>query len=81
MLRVQQQNQHVYLISNKASNYSASPAAAKAAVSAVIEHGRPTAGEAPSIVGGIVYRGPANPLLSGRYVRAACLVVRHCCHN
>ena len=59
---VQQQNEQVYLI----SNYSASPATA--AISVVVDHGRATAGQAPSIIGGFVKRGPADPFLNERYV-------------
>ena len=66
---VQQQNEQVYLI----SNYSAFPTTA--AVSVVIDHGRPTAGQAPSIVGGFVNRGPADPFLNGRYI---CFIVICC---
>jgi len=59
---VQQQNEQVYLI----SNYSASPATA--AISVVVDHGRATAGQAPSIIGGILIRGPDDPFLNERYV-------------
>ena len=60
---VQQQNEQVYLI----SNYSASPATA--AISVVVDHGRATAGQAPSIIGGILNRGPEGML----YLLGACL--------
>ena len=73
---VQQQNEQVYLI----SNYSASPATA--AVSVVIDHGSPTAGQVPSIIGGILNRGPADPFLNGRYAlfarRLPC-IISICC--
>ena len=59
---MQQQNEQVYLI----SNYSASPATA--AISVVVDHGRATAGQAPSIIGGILIRGPDDPFLNERYV-------------
>ncbi|CAN6338576.1 unnamed protein product [Urochloa humidicola] len=68
----EQGDEQVYLMSvsdTAAANYSASTANNKAAVSLIIiDHGRPTAGAAPSIAGGIVYRGLANPLLNGRYL-------------
>ena len=78
---MQQQNEQVYLI----SNYSAFPTTA--AVSVVIDHGRPTAGQAPSIVGGFVNRGPADPFLNGRYAlfarRLPCflILILICCSN
>ncbi|KAL6846948.1 hypothetical protein ACP4OV_022801 [Aristida adscensionis] len=53
----------VYLISSEAGNQSS-----KAAVSCVINKGRPPAGRMPSIGGGFVYRGSTDPLLKGRYV-------------
>ncbi|CAN6361287.1 unnamed protein product [Urochloa humidicola] len=39
-----------------------------AAVSIIISHGRPTVGGSPSIVGGIIYRGSADPSLKTRYL-------------
>jgi hypothetical protein len=77
---VQQQNEQVYSISNKAANNSTFPSTAMAAVSPIINHGRPTAGDAPSIVGGILYRGPADPFLNGRYARGSCLTFIYCCN-
>ncbi|XP_062202044.1 HIPL1 protein-like [Phragmites australis] len=62
----QQQYERVYLISNKAGSQSAT--LSKAAVSLVINHGRPAEGRMPSIVGGLVYRGSADPSLEGRKV-------------
>ncbi|XP_062203823.1 HIPL1 protein-like [Phragmites australis] len=62
----EQQYEQVFLISNKARrNYSAS---SPNAFSLVIGHGRPAAGRGPSIVGGLVYRGSADPSLTGRYL-------------
>ena len=73
---VQQQNEQVYLT----SNYSASPATA--AISVVVDHGRATAGQAPSIIGGILIRGPDDPFLNGRYAlfarRLPC-IISICC--
>ncbi|CAN6356492.1 unnamed protein product [Urochloa humidicola] len=65
----EQQNEQVYLISNKggSGNHSAT-STAMAAVAIIIGHGRPAAGVSPSIVGGIIYRGPADPSLNGRYL-------------
>jgi len=64
---VQQQNEQVYLI----SNYSASPATA--AVSVIISHGSPTAGH---ILGGILNRGPADPLCFARHLH--CIILIYC---
>ncbi|XP_066358714.1 HIPL1 protein-like isoform X2 [Miscanthus floridulus] len=54
----------VYLITS-GRNYSGS---SKVTVSSIINHGRPADGRMPSIVGGLVYRGSADPLLKGRYL-------------
>ncbi|XP_062203059.1 HIPL1 protein-like [Phragmites australis] len=61
-----QQHERVYLISNKAGSQSAS--SSKAVSFDVISHGRPADGRMPSIVGGLVYRGSADPSLEGRYL-------------
>ncbi|CAD6341457.1 unnamed protein product [Miscanthus lutarioriparius] len=47
-------------------NYSGS--SMKVTVSSIIDHGRPTDGRMPSIIGGLMYRGSADPLLKGRYL-------------
>ncbi|XP_062202828.1 HIPL1 protein-like [Phragmites australis] len=57
-----QQYERVYVISMGGNSSS------KAAISLVINHGRPTDGRMPSIVGGLVYRGSADPSLEGRKV-------------
>ncbi|OEL35028.1 HIPL1 protein, partial [Dichanthelium oligosanthes] len=62
----QQQGEQVLLISNMGANHSSS--SARARVSLVVDHGLPAAGTAPSILGGVVYRGSANPWLNGRYI-------------
>jgi len=63
--RVQQQYQRVYSISNLTRTYGGSTPNIFSHV--VIDHGRPTAGSAPSIVGGPFYRGLADPSMNGKY--------------
>ncbi|KAJ1266313.1 hypothetical protein BS78_08G141200 [Paspalum vaginatum] len=59
----EQRKEQVYLISSRASSAKA------AAVSLIVSHGRLAAAGGPSsIVGGLVYRGSADPLLHGRYL-------------
>ncbi|KAL6622415.1 hypothetical protein ACP70R_032294 [Stipagrostis hirtigluma subsp. patula] len=55
----EQQYEQVYSISGEDGSYVAS---------LVVDHGRPTDGRAPSIVGGLIYRGSADPSLKGRYL-------------
>ncbi|CAN6334397.1 unnamed protein product [Urochloa humidicola] len=64
----QEQNEGVLLISENVRNGSSS--SAKATVSLVVGLGCLAAGStaAPSIVGGLVYRGSADPALRGRYL-------------
>ncbi|TVU49795.1 hypothetical protein EJB05_01132, partial [Eragrostis curvula] len=60
----QHQHEQVYLISDKTGRRMRS-----GSVSLVVGHyGRPAGGRMPSIVGGLVYRGSADPLLVGRYL-------------
>ncbi|KAJ1266310.1 hypothetical protein BS78_08G141000 [Paspalum vaginatum] len=58
----EQRKEQVYLISSQASSAKA------AAVSLIISHGRLATGGPSSIIGGLVYRGSADPLLHGRYL-------------
>ena len=60
---MQKRYELVYLITS-GRNYSGS---SKVTVSSIINHGRPADGRMPSIVGGLMYRGSADPLLKGRY--------------
>jgi hypothetical protein len=64
---VKEQYEQVYLISNMTGTYvgSASPNIASLVV---IDHGRSAASGAPLIMGGIVYKGSADPSIYGRYV-------------
>ncbi|XP_066354853.1 HIPL1 protein-like [Miscanthus floridulus] len=63
----QEQYEQVYLISNMTGTYVGSSSNITPLV--VIDHGRSAAsGGAPSIVGGRVYRGSADPSMSGRYL-------------
>ncbi|XP_066357538.1 HIPL1 protein-like isoform X1 [Miscanthus floridulus] len=54
----------VHLIT-RGRNYSGS--SMKVTVSSIINRGRPADGRMPSIVGGLMYRGSADPFLKGRY--------------
>ncbi|KAF8776592.1 hypothetical protein HU200_003312 [Digitaria exilis] len=55
--------ERVYLITNGGNHGSPS----KADASLFINHGHPMDGSMPSIVGGLMYRGSADPSLYGRY--------------
>ncbi|KAL6623600.1 hypothetical protein ACP70R_033479 [Stipagrostis hirtigluma subsp. patula] len=55
----EQEHEKVYLIAQSA---------AMTTVSVVVDHGRPTGDKAPSIIGGFIYRGSADPSLKGRYL-------------
>ncbi|XP_066359709.1 HIPL1 protein-like isoform X2 [Miscanthus floridulus] len=61
----EKQYELVHLI-RRGRNYSGS--SMKVTVSSIINQGRPADGRMPSIVGGLMYRGSADPLLKGRYL-------------
>ncbi|KAJ1265862.1 hypothetical protein BS78_08G105900 [Paspalum vaginatum] len=63
----EQQYERVYVTTKGGGQHGDS--LSKSAVSrVVINHGRPAEGRMPSIVGGLLYRGSADPFLKGRYV-------------
>ncbi|CAL4898666.1 unnamed protein product [Urochloa decumbens] len=61
----EQQYERVYLVTKGGNRGSRS---SKVQPSLVIDHGRPADGRMPSIVGGLMYRGSADPSLKGRYL-------------
>lgn len=66
------------MISSKAAKHGGS-SADEAAGSIIISHGRrPADAVAPSMVGGLVYRGSADPSLVGRYYKT-CIHSDHAC--
>ncbi|KAL6623583.1 hypothetical protein ACP70R_033462 [Stipagrostis hirtigluma subsp. patula] len=57
-----------YLVISKGGNHAAGSSSKEAAISVVINHGRPPDGRMPTIVGGLVYRGSADSWFQGRYL-------------